>query len=172
MNTDTFWRALLQTVAKNPISTFAVFLVAVSFAFLGYMAVWQTSILTSPDWCRRALGAEKATPGTTSEQATEAVETCNEMLLVQLNAIAWDSHIDHGTIALLLIVLVVVVVAGARASWKLSKDGFEGSVSKHDAAEAADHVVAGAKEAAAEVKADAVPPSHPPPPPPGPGWPQ
>lgn len=121
-----------SVIKKNPISTFAVLCVAISGLFVGYMIIWQTGILTSPDWCKRAMGAEKVAPGQTTEQTLEALKSCNSSLLVQLNAIATDSHIDHTVIGIVVVVLIVVVVAGARASWKLSTSGFEGSVARHD----------------------------------------
>jgi hypothetical protein len=119
-------------IKKNPISAFAVLLVAFVGGFLVYMAVWQTTILASPSWCAKALGAEKIAPGQDPKQILESLKSCNEMLLVQLNAIAVDSHIGHGTFAIVIIVLIVVVIAGARASWKLSTTGFEGSVSREE----------------------------------------
>lgn len=128
----TFWRSLLATLAKNPISFFAVLCVACTALFLGYMVVWQTSILSSPSWCAKALGAEKAAPGITGAQTLEALKTCNNLLMVQLQALSFDSHIDHTVFGLVLIFLIVVVVAGARASWKLSKTGFEGTVERDD----------------------------------------
>ena len=162
---DTFWRALLRTIAKNPISSFAILCVAATAVFLGYMTARMANVLESPNWCGTAIQAEKISPGTTYVGLT----TCVELLTIQLQALATGFHISVGSFALTLIVLIVVVIAGARASFKISQQGIEGNVSKHEADAAADHVVAGAVEAAAEVKADAVPP---PPPPPGPGWPQ
>ena len=131
-----------EVIKKNPISTFAVLLVAAVGGFLVYMAVWQTTILASPGWCAKALGAEKLAPGQTYQQAMEALKSCNDLLLVQLNAIAVDSHIGHGTFAVVIIVLIVVVIAGARASFKMGKEGLEGSVGR-------DAVAAGAAAGAA-----------------------
>lgn len=128
-----FWHTLGQTIAKNPISLFAVLCVAATAAFLGYMALWQTGILTSPDWCHKAQRAERLAPGQSAEQSLEAIKSCNDMLLVQLNAIATDSHIDHSVFGLVLVVLIVVVVAGAKASFKATKDGIEGNVARNDA---------------------------------------
>lgn len=160
-----FWRTLSQTIAKNPISSFAILCVAATSGFLAYMTVRMSIVLESPDWCSRAIQAERISPG----ESYIGLTTCVDLLKIQLEAMATGFHISVGSYALTLIVLIVVVIAGARASFKLGKDGIEGNVSKHDdpAAAAADHVVAGAQEAAAEVKDEA-----PPPPPPGPGWPQ
>lgn len=161
-----FWRSFLKTVAKNPISTFAVLCVAATAAFLGYMTLRMSAVLESAGWCGKAIQAEKISPGNTYVGLT----TCVELLKIQLEAIATGFHISVGAFAFSLIVLVVIVVAGARASGKIP-GGLEFNVSREAAA--ADHVVEGAKDAAAEVKADpkAVPLTPPAPPPPGPGWP-
>lgn len=165
---NTFWRTLSQTIAKNPISSFAILCVAATAMFLGYMTVRMSGVLESSEWCAKAIQAEKISPGNTYVGLT----TCVELLKIQLEALATGFHISISSYALTLIVLIVVVIAGARASFELGKDGIKGNVSKHDdpAVAAAEHVVAGAQEAAAEVKTEEAPP--PPPPPPGPGWPQ
>lgn len=144
----TFWRSLLQTLAKNPISLFAVLCVASTAAFLGVLAWRLLVVLESSEWCGKAIQAEKISPG----QTYVGLTTCVDLLKIQLGAVATGFHISLGSFALTLIVLIVVVVAGARASWKIGKEGFEGSVSKDRADHAADHVVEGAKDAAAEVK--------------------
>lgn len=164
-----FWRSFLRTVAKNPISTFAVLCVAATAAFLGYMTLRMAAVLESPSWCANAIQAEKISPGNTFVGLT----SCVEMLKIQLQSMSTGFHISIGAFAFSLIVLVVIVVAGARASGKIP-GGLEFNVSREDpAAAAADHVVEGAKEAAAEVKGDPAvqgPPAVPPAP--GPGWPQ
>lgn len=140
----TFWRTLANTVARNPISTFAVFCVACTAAFLGYMSDRLLTVLESASWCGKAIQAEKISPGNTYVGLT----TCVDLLKIQLQAVATGFHIGLGAYAFSLIVLIVVVVAGAKASGKLP-GGVEFDVSRD---EAADHVVEGAKEAAAEVK--------------------
>lgn len=155
----TFWRTLLQTLAKNPISTFAVLCVAATAAFLGYMSDRLLTVLESADWCGKAIQAEKISPGSTYVGLT----TCVELLKIQLTAVATGFHIGLSAYAFSLVVLVVVVVAGARAAGKLP-GGIEFNVSRDDPGDevkAAEHVVAGAKEAAAEVKAQVVPPKAP-----------
>jgi hypothetical protein len=119
-----------SVIKHNPISAFAVLIVAFIGGFLAYMAVWQTNILSSPLWCAKAVGAERAAPGQTAQQSLDALRGCNNLLLVQLQALAVDSHINTGTFALVLIVLIVVVVAGARMAFKATTSGIEGSVSK------------------------------------------
>lgn len=144
-----------QVIKNNPISTFAVLTAAILAGFIGYMIVWQTNILASPTWCAKALGAEKSVEGSSVQQTRETLQTCNNLLLEQLQAVALDSHINHGVVGLVVIVLFVVVIAGARASWKLSTSGLEGSVSRQDAvANAADKVAGAAVEEAAEIKGE------------------
>lgn len=128
------WQKFLNTVSANPISAFAVLVVAAVAGFLGYMVVWQTNILASPTWCAKAMGAEKVLPDSTAQQTLEALRSCNNLLMTQVSAIAMDSHINHSAFALILIILIVVVIAGARASWKASvKDGtIEGNISRDD----------------------------------------
>lgn len=124
----TFWRALLQTLAKNPISLFAVLCVAAAASFLGAMALRLAGVLESANWCGKAIQAEKISPGSTYVGLT----TCVELLKIQLQAVAMGFHIALGSFAFSLIVLIVVVVAGARASWKLGPTGMEGNVSRDD----------------------------------------
>lgn len=142
-----FWRSLLQTLAKNPISFFAVFCVACTAAFLGFMAHRLLTVLESPAWCAKAIQAERIT-----ESNKDGLTTCVVLLKIQLEAVATGFHIGLGAYAFVLIVLIVVVVAGARASGKLNATGMEFNVGKHEAEAAAAHVVEGAKEAEAEVK--------------------
>ena len=144
---------LWEVIKRNPVSTFAVLSVTALSCFLGYMVVWQTNILSSPTWCAKALGAEKIAPGQSVQQTLETLRTCNTLLLEQVGAIAVDSHINHGAFALAMIVLFVVVIAGARASWKLTKAGFEGSIGKEE--QAAQRVANAAVSEAQEVAADA-----------------
>lgn len=124
------WKQFVRTLANNPISFFAVLLVAGLIIFLGYMMVWQTNILSSPTWCARSVGAEKAAPGQSYEQTIEALKSCNNLLMAQVEALATDSHIDHTGMVLAYVVLIVVVVAGARLAFKLSQKGLEGDMGR------------------------------------------
>lgn len=162
-----------DVIKRNPISAFAVLLVALIGSFLGYTLWWETTILTSPEWCQKAQRAEQIAPGQTVAQSLEMVKSCNDLLMVQLQAVATDSHFDHGTFSTLVIVLVIVVVAGARASWKLSPTGLEGSLGREAAISTAAAAGAAAGVAAATTAAatngaapaaPAVPPPEPPPP--------
>lgn len=142
----TTWRAFLNTIARNPISAFAILCVAATAAFLGYMTLRMSSVLESPAWCSTAIQAERISPGSTYVGLT----TCVELLQIQLEAMATGFHISVGSFALTLIVLIVVVIAGARASFKLSKDGIEGDVSR-DAASAAHETAEAAVDKAEEI---------------------
>lgn len=144
-----FWASIGRMIASNPISTFAVLCVAALMGFLGYMMVWQTNILSSPSWCAKSMGAEKVAPGQDPTQVLEALKSCNNLLMVQLEAVATDSHINHTAGALAVLFLIIVVVAGARASFKASKSGIEGSISRDDAA---DEVAEAAVHKAEEIK--------------------
>lgn len=141
------WRQFLHTLAKNPISTFAVLCVASTAAFLGYMTLRMAGVLESAAWCAKAIQAEKISPGATYVGLT----TCVDLLKIQLQSMATGFHISISAFAFSLIVLVVIVIAGARASGKLP-GGVEFDVSRQDKVDAAEHVVEGAREAAAEVK--------------------
>lgn len=141
-----FWHAFLQTLARNPISLFAVFCVVCTSAFLGYMAYQLLEVLTSPSWCSSAIQAEKISPGNTYVGLT----TCVSLLTIQLQAVATGFHISLGAYALTLVVLIVVVVAGAKASGKLP-GGIEFDVSR-EAPAAAQAVADSAQSTADTIK--------------------
>lgn len=143
----TFRRTLADTIAKNPISLFAVFCVACTAAFLGYLTLRMSTVLESSTWCSKAIQAEKISPGNTYVGLT----TCVELLKIQLQALATGFHISVGSFAFSLVVLVVIVVAGARASGKLP-GGVDFDISRQDAAAGAAHVEKAAEVAADEVK--------------------
>lgn len=138
-----FWSETGRTLARNPISTFAVLCVACTAGFLGYLTIWLTNTLSSSDWCGKAIQAEKISPGTTFVGLT----ACIDLLKVQLGALAINSHVAVGSFALCLIVLIVVVIAGAKANFKAGKDGIEGSVER-----AADQVAEAAVDEAEQIK--------------------
>lgn len=142
--------AIPQFVKNQPVRTFALICVAVTSAFVMYVRYWELSILSSPDWCNRAMKAEQLDSGS----RLDAALACVGLQKVQIEAIASNSYIDGGTIALCLLALMVIVVAGGHLSVATKL----GSVNVgRDKVEAAEHVVAGAKEAAAEVKAAVAP---------------
>lgn len=137
----------MVTLAKNPISTFAVFCVACTAAFLGVMTWQMLAVLSSPEWCSTALKAERI-----STETKGGLTSCVNLLKTQLDAVSTGFHISTGGFVFVLIVLIVVVVAGAKASGKISPTAVEFDVGRQDANAAAEHVEQGAKDAAQEVK--------------------
>lgn len=117
-----------MTQPRNTIRTFALICVAIISAFILTMIVWSTRILAAPEWCGRALGAEKASPGRT----LEGLKACIELMGSQVGALAVNSHIYAATISLCLIALMLIVVAGGRISFSASKAGVSGNIARDD----------------------------------------
>jgi hypothetical protein len=114
---------------------------------------WRlVSILSGRDWCVTAIDAKHATP----VSGTDSLAACVGLLQQQVRALALDSHISIGVLAVCLGVLVVIVLAGARLEGKLGRDGAELNVSR-DAGKAADLVADAARDQADVIK-DAVEP--------------
>jgi hypothetical protein len=113
---------------RNTIRTFALVCVAITSAFILAMIVWSTFILSAPEWCGRALGAEKASPGRT----LEGLKACITLMGQQVSALAWNSHIYAVTISLCLVALMLIVVAGGRISFTASKSGVSGNIARDD----------------------------------------
>lgn len=103
---------------RNTIRTFALICVAVTSAFLVGLAIWLIAILSAPDWCVRAIGAAQQ-----ASRPESAIGSCFVLLQQQVAALALNSHIAIGIIALCLGVLMVIVVAGGRLSFKAGRDG-------------------------------------------------
>jgi hypothetical protein len=116
----------VKVQVNNPIRVFALFCVAATSGFFGYLAVHLIGILQSPDWCGRAIQADRITPGSTFVGLTG----CMDLLKMQVGALAKALLIVIGTFALCLGVLMVIVVAGARLAGKLF--GNEVDVSRDD----------------------------------------
>lgn len=127
-----------EHLASNPIRAFALLCVACTSAYLAVLAWRLIDTLSSPEWCSKALQAERITPGNTFVGLT----ACVDLLKLQLQALALNSHIVVGTFALCLGVLIVIVISGARLAGKLF--GNEINVSRQDAAVDAAEQVAGA----------------------------
>lgn len=136
------WRQIQQ----HPIRFFALICVMATSAYLGVLAWRLVDTLAGPDWCSKALQAERITARDTFVGLT----ACVDLLKLQLEALALNSHIVIGTFALCLAVLIVIVIAGARLAGEIMGNKID--VSRQDPAAAADHVVEGAEQAAAEVK--------------------
>lgn len=132
---------------QNPIRGFAVIVVAVISAYIMYMGYRLVDILSAPDWCARAINAEKLA----ESRATSAVDLCKDLLLKQVGSLATNSHIYAGVVALCLLTLIVIVIAGGKLSLSASKSGVNANIGK-DADHAAQHVADEAQVAADEVK--------------------
>lgn len=138
-----------MTQPHNTIRTWALLAVAVTSAAMVGFSWWLINLLSGPDWCIRAMGADSAATGATRSQ--ESVDGCLSLLSQQVSALAINSHMAIGTLALSLLVLVVIVLAGGRMSFKGNRDGVEGSISG-DAPAAAQLVADEAQAAADTVK--------------------
>jgi hypothetical protein len=106
---------IVKQALDRPIRAFALLCVAVTSGFFGYLAYWLITILSSPDWCSKAVQADRITPGTTFV----GLVACMDLLKMQVAALAKTLLIVIGTFALCLGVLMVIVVAGARLVGKL-----------------------------------------------------
>jgi hypothetical protein len=131
----------------NPIRMVAVVCVTVTSLYIMYMGYWLTGILSSPDWCAKALQAERITPGNTFVGLT----ACVDLLKIQLKSLATNSYIVFGVVALCLLTLIVIVIAGGRLSVSASKTGVSANMSSAEdmAATAAAAQTAGAAVAEA-----------------------
>ena len=138
----------------NPIRAFAVVVVAVVAAYVMWVGWTLIDILSSPDWCARALGAEKASPG----QTVKGLEACIDLMTVQVKSLAIDSHIAQGVVAMVLLTLIVIVVAGGKLSLTASKAGVGANIGRDDVGQAridgAKEVEGAAKEKTSEIKHD------------------
>lgn len=136
----------------NVIRAAALVCVAVTSIFIMYMSAWLVDILSAPDWCARAINAEKLA----NSRATSGIELCKDLLLKQVGSLATVAIIYAGVIALCLLVLNVIVVAGGRLSLSASKTGVNANMGKDDPATAgAAQVANAAVEEAEAIAADA-----------------
>lgn len=118
---------------KHTLRTFALICVAITSAYVMWMGVWHTNLLATKDWCIRALGAgDAADQG--SREFIKGAEACVGLLGQQVEALALNSHMYAGVIALCLLALMVIVIAGGKISFK-GPGGFGGSVGKNDDAD-------------------------------------
>lgn len=136
---------------NNIIRGFALVCVAVTTAYVMFMGYRLNEVLAGPDWCRRALGAEKVSA---TDGAIKGLDACVGLLTIQLRSLATNSHILFGVIALCLAVLIVIVIAGGKLDFEANKDGARGSIGP--AADAKAETLADAGDAltskAAEIK--------------------
>jgi hypothetical protein len=133
-------------VVRNPIRAFAVVCVAVTSVFVMVMSFRLLNTLSGPDWCRTAIGADKAD----ANSKIDAAQSCVGLLTIQLNSLATNSFIFGGVIALCLLTLIVIVIAGGKLDLKV-KDIVEANMSR-DAPAAAQTVADAAQTTADQIK--------------------
>ncbi len=120
----------MTVTPRNTIRTFALVCVSITSAFLIFMGVWLTVLLSSDGWCDRAVGASKDAAG--AERPEYSVGGCFQLLNQQVEALAWNSHIVLAVMALCLLVLMVIVVSGGHLSFSASKAGLSGNLGGGD----------------------------------------
>ena len=117
---------IAKYLADRPIRIAALVIVAVVGAYIMWMGYRLNETLAGPDWCAKAIQAERITPGNTFV----GLVACVDLLKLQVSAIASNSHILFGVIALVLLVLVVIVIAGGRLNFKAGPEGISGDIGK------------------------------------------
>jgi hypothetical protein len=140
----------------NPIRGFAVLCVAVIAAYIMWMGWRLSNILSSPEWCGKALQADRITP----DSKFDGLTACVGLLQIQLKSLAVDSHIIFGVVAMCLLTLIVIVIAGGRLQFVASKTGISGAMSSAEdeaAAAAAVQTAGAAVDKAKEITANGVP---------------
>jgi hypothetical protein len=133
-------------ITANKVLAFALICVAVSSGFVMYMQWMLIETLSAPEWCVRAINAEKLS----SVRATTEFGSCANLLVEQVQALATALYINAAVPALCLLVLMVIVVAGGQLKFKVGKGGIEGDISK-EAKEAATDVANAAVERKDEI---------------------
>jgi hypothetical protein len=129
---------------NNPIRWVAVICVAVTSIYVMVMSKKLIEILSGPEWCGKALQAEKI-----SSQNFGGLTACIALLQIQLKALALNSYIFAAVIALCLLTLIVIVIAGGYVSFNFSQKGAGGTIGgTPQPAEAAQAVADSAQETA------------------------
>lgn len=137
-------------ITANKVLAFALVCVAASSAFVMYQQYRITDILAAPDWCVRAINAEKLS----SPRTSSAFESCVSLLDKQVGSLATSNHIYAGIIALCLLVLIVIVVAGGKLKFRADNNGVDLELEKQRAAAAAQSTAAAAVDRAQEISDD------------------
>jgi hypothetical protein len=137
---------------NNIIRVAALVCVAFTSAYVMWMGWKITMILSGPDWCSRALQAERI-----SAQNFTGLKDCVDLLTIQLKSLATNSHIVFGVVALCLLVLIVIVIAGGKLNFSASKTGINANMGRDPdpVADAAKQVAGAAQE-----EADAIAVNH------------
>lgn len=100
---------------------FALFCAFLSSGYVMFMGYWHTSLLSANNWCVRALGAGKQSDD--SREIIKGAEACVNLMGQQISALAINSHVYAGVIALCLLVLMVIVISGGEVSFSASAKG-------------------------------------------------
>lgn len=134
---------------------YALILLAVLIVAALYFTYWYTTILVG-DWCRHAVGmADKA-----DARPIEAMGLCIELMTGQLEAVALNSHIMTGTLALVVAALAIIVVAKGRVHGEFQGVKLSLGSSDDPVAEAAHATADAAKEKADEITEAVAPASE------------
>jgi hypothetical protein len=147
-------------IIHNPIRGFAVLCVAVIAAYIMWMGWRLSNILASPEWCGKALQADRITP----DSKFDGLTACVGLLQIQLRAIATDSHIFAAVVALCLLTLIVIVIAGGRLQFSATKAGISGNMSSSEdeaAAAAAAQTAGAAVKEAGKIATEGAPAAEP-----------
>jgi hypothetical protein len=149
---------IAQKERHDTIRTWALVVTGItSTAVIGF-AWWLIDILNAPDWCERAVGAGQDA----NARPFLSVQACFDLLRIQVEALALNSHMLVGTLALCLAVLVVIVLAGGKVSFTASKDGASANIgSDHPEVEGAKRVAEAATQESAQVEKEARAPDRP-----------
>lgn len=139
-----------MTTPRNMIRSWALVAVAVSSSFTIGIAIWLISILSTQDWCSRALGAAKYATG----RPQNAIDACFDLMGQQVSTLGRALLIVIAVQALSLLVLIVIVMAGGRLSFKANKDGIEADIGKQDKVVGARRVEEAAREERQQVEAE------------------
>ncbi len=113
-----------EITPANTIRTFALVIVAIASGFVMGMVIWLTRLLSDTSWCDRAIGAAKG-----ADRPETAFGGCFQLLTQQMSALAINSYIFGGVIALCLAALMIIVVAGGKLSFTGNKDGVSANIS-------------------------------------------
>lgn len=133
---------------SHTVRGWALVAVAASSTFTIAISVWLISILSTQDWCTRALGAAKYAEG----RPESAIQACFNLMNSQVDTLGTALLISIGVQALALLVLVVIVLAGAQLALKAGKSGVDLNMSKEG--EAAHKVADAAVEKAEEIEGE------------------
>lgn len=136
-----------KQIQQHPIRFFALLATVFLGSYLGYITDRLLDVVSSDQWCAKAVQAERITPGTTFQGLTG----CIDVLKLQVPVLGTALQIAIASYAASMLVLVVIVVAAAKGSFTLP-GGVGANVSP--AAEAANEVAGAAVDKAGEIVAN------------------